>query len=177
MFSWSGATICIECQKGTFASSNSSILCLPCLRGTFSVITKATACSSCWSEGLCQSVTTRNCVPCNSLRFRANPAGTPEKYLCKYGDSLQDAEFLCTIPDHGLKQKLTCDYENSLSCEAQQHPESSSIRLNCQSSKAWKSPWNNSNVIWRICSEQTWLVKYGWTVLKQIWCINVPKHL
>jgi hypothetical protein len=71
---------------------------------------------------------------CNALRVRANPAGG---YLCRYSASLDAPEFVCTIPDPGAKQKLSCDYEASLLCKVHR-PQGGNvvkedIRLECQS--------------------------------------------
>ncbi len=144
MFLEAGSTICLGCPQGTFASRNCSTMCLACSVGTFGATTGATYCSSCWTEatGPCQSVTTRNCTTCNSLRISGYPEQKPGVYLCRYSNSLQAPEFVCTVPDHGLKQKISCDYEDSMSCVVQLPRNSSSIRLSCQSSEPIISLWN-----------------------------------
>ena len=132
-----GATACIECLQGTFASSNGSTECLSCPLGSFSVVAAAINCSSCWSEasGACKSVTANTCVPCNSLRFRPDPSRTLGNYLCSYGKLAP--EFKCTIPDPRIMQKVMCDYEDSLVCTSPKHlRESNTIHLDCQPSKS-----------------------------------------
>jgi hypothetical protein len=145
VFIGAGASACIGCLQGTFASSSGSTLCWKCPLGTYSANAAATGCTPCWSEaaGPCQSVTARKCTPCNSLRFFADPLGTEDKYRCKFGNSTLSAEFVCTIPDPDIRQKFSCDYEDSLSCTVQPYPGSSSsgtrIELICQPSTRYLS--------------------------------------
>ena len=135
IFIGAGATACMGCQQGTFASLNRSTGCLPCPLGSFSVQVAAKSCTSCWTKlkGSCESETFSLCPPhrCNDLRFRANPSISPGEFLCRYGDSANSPEFVCTIPDPNIQQKISCEYEASLLCKIQQLDDMSSIQLKC----------------------------------------------
>ncbi len=144
-FYWIGAAVCIGCQQGTFASNNGSSECLACPLGHFNDIDSARNCSSCWSEtqGVCEPIAISKCTRCNSLRFRANPSKIPGEYLCRYGNGPVFPEFECFIPDPNMTHKISCDYEASLFCSAQQPYEISNIELNCQP-QFFMEPWSNS---------------------------------
>jgi hypothetical protein len=131
----SSDALCLPCPAGTFAPSYGLTECLACPIGFFSTTVASKNCSSCWSDEpeTCKAITPGGCKRrCNVLRFRANPAATPGDYLCRY--SANAPEFLCSIPDPNIKQKISCDYETSLLCQFQQPDGFKSLQLVCWSS-------------------------------------------